>query len=248
MNYNSPFHLLYISTIAGLATTSGAIIVLLLGRPPERILSMLLAGAGGIMLAVVSLDLVPAALSYREPVQCSAGFAGGIVFMTIADKILKASHNNLPANRRNRLKRLGILIASGIALHDIPEGMAIAAGQESTGKLGMLIALGIALHNLPEGMATATPLLMARIRKSKVLALNLGIAFFTPLGAVLGSIALGTVHSSLAFFLALAAGAMACLVLAELWPLARERHPRCAILGGAAGFILFLVISTLLPQ
>lgn len=239
--------ILYLSTIAGLATTAGCLIVLFWGDPPEQLLSALLAGAGGVMLAVVSLDLLPVALSFRQPSQLIFGFLIGNLFMYAAEKILKSRNKSVSQNRRNHLKSVGILIASGIALHDIPEGIAIAVGHESTGHLGMLIAAGIALHNLPEGMATATPLLMAGIRKTKILALTFGIAFFTPLGAILGELAVGITHTSLCFFLALAAGAMTFLVFSELWPLSRERHPIWAFLGGISGFVFFAMVSNLLP-
>jgi len=247
-HYQSVLYLVYISTIAGLATTVGCLIVLLMGDPPEKFLAALLAGAGGVMLAIVLLDLLPIAVSYHNPSQLFAGLILGILFMSLTDKILKRKYKNIPKNRRSRLKRIGILIASGIALHDIPEGMAIAVGQESTGQLGMLIAIGIALHNLPEGMATATPLLMAGIRKDKILALTLGIAFVTPFGAILGKLALGVVDTSLCFFVALAAGAMIFLVLAELWPLSREQHPAWALFGAIFGFLFFTVISLYLPH
>lgn len=248
LHYQSFLYLLYISTIAGLATTVGCLFVLFLGNPPERLLAALLAGAGGVMLAVVLLDLIPVALSYKQASQFFSGFLIGVLFMFAADKLLKLKYKNVSKNRRSRLKRVGILIASGIALHDIPEGMAIAVGQESTSHLGMLIAIGIALHNLPEGMATATPLLMAGIRREKILALTFAIAFFTPLGAILGKLALGMVHSSLCFFVSLAAGAMTFLVLAELWPISRERHPIWALLGGISGFMFFVMIAILLPH
>lgn len=244
----SAFYLLYISTIAGLATTVGCLIVLFLGNPPEKLLASLLSGAGGVMLAVVLLDLIPVALSYRQSAQFLSGFMVGMILMATADKLLNIRYNHVPKNRRNRLKRVGILVASGIALHDIPEGMAIAVGQETTGHAGMLIALGIALHNLPEGMATATPLVMAGINRKKILSLTLAIAFFTPLGAILGRLALGIAHDSLCFFVSLAAGAMTFLVLAELWPLSRENNPFWACLGGIIGFVAFAAIAVLLPH
>ena len=241
------FEILWISTIAGLATTLGSLLVLLFGRPQERVLASLIAGAGGIMLAVVTIDLLPSAWQTGPPLQVSAGFALGLLFMFLAAKQLKVPHNALPLSRRQRLKRTGLLIATGIALHDIPEGMAIAVSQEAAPGLGLLIALAITLHNLPEGMATTAPLKMARIRWWKILLLNVAIAFFTPFGALLGLLALENVQNSLAFFLALAAGAMTYLVFAELIPLSRERHPHYALLGGTTGFILFAVISRLLP-
>lgn len=239
------FEILWISTIAGLATTLGSILVLLFGKPQERVLASLLAGAGGVMLAVVTVDLLPTAWKIGPPLQVGVGFALGLLFMFLADRRMNTSQNTLPLTRRQRLKRIGLLVASGIALHDLPEGMAIAVGQEATHELGLLIAFAITLHNLPEGMATATPLKMARIRWWKILLLNIGIAFFTPLGAFLGLLALESVQNSLAFFLALAAGAMAFLVFAELLPFSRERHPHYALLGGTIGFILFALISLL---
>lgn len=241
------FKILWISTIAGLATTLGSLLVLLFGKPHERVLASLLAGAGGVMLAVVTVDLLPSAWQIGPALQVGAGFALGLLFMFLADQRLNVSNNTLPLTRHQRLKRIGLLIASGIALHDLPEGMAIAVGQEATPDLGFLIAFAITLHNLPEGMATATPLKMAQIRWWKILLLNIGIAFFTPLGALLGLLALESVQNSLAFFLALAAGAMIFLVFAELWPLSRERHPHYALLGGTIGFVLFAFISMLHP-
>lgn len=241
------YEIIWISTIAGLATTLGSLLVLLFGKPQERVLASLLAGSGGVMLAVVSVDLLPSAWKIGPPLQVGVGFALGLLFMSLADQRLNISTNTLPLSRRQRLKRTGLLVAAGIALHDIPEGMAIAVSQETASNLGFLIAVAIALHNLPEGMATAAPLKMAKIRRWKILLLNIGIAFFTPFGALLGLLALESVQNSLAFFLSFAAGAMTFLVFAELIPLSRERHPHYALLGGTVGFILFAFISLLLP-
>lgn len=238
--------ILWISSIAGLATTVGSLIVLVFGKPQERVFASFLAGAGGVMLAVVVVDLLPNAWKIGPPLQVGAGFASGLIFMYLADLRLNRPTNTLPLSKRQRLKRIGLLIASGIALHDLPEGMAIAVGRETAPNLGLLIAFGITFHNLPEGMATTIPLKMARIQGWKILLLNIGIAFFTPFGAFLGLLALERVQNSLAFFLSLAAGAMSFLVFAELLPLSRERHPHYALLGGTIGFILFAMISLLL--
>ena len=239
------WQVLQISMLAGLATTAGSLLVLLFGQPGERLLASLLAGAGGVMLAVVSLDLLPMAWKIGPPTQVIVGLLLGLLFMQLADKLLNPTHKSLPLTRHQRLKRLGLLVASGIALHDLPEGMAIALGQGASENLGVVIALAITLHNLPEGMAITTPLIMAKIRTWKILLLNLGIAFFTPLGALLGIFALDITRNSIAFFLAFAAGAMAFLVFAELLPLSRERHPHYALLGATIGFALFALLSTL---
>lgn len=239
--------ILFNSLIAGLSTTAGGVLALLFGMPQERFLAALLGGAGGMMSAVVIVDLIPTAWLGGSAVQLFGGLLTGLSFMFLGTRQVNApaGEATVPLNQRQRLKRLGLLIATGIALHDLPEGMAIAAGQEASGHLGLLIAFTIALHNFPEGMATAVPLMMARIRPWKILILNLGVAFFTPLGALLGLLALQTVHHSLSFFLAFAAGSMAFLVVSELWPLSRERHPHYALCGGLMGFIVFTLFSLL---
>jgi ZIP family zinc transporter len=239
------YEIFWISMIAGLATTFGSLLVLLFGNPKERILASLLAGAGGVMLAVVSVDLLPNAWKIGPPLQVCVGFILGLLFMYLAEIRLNVSDNTLPLSRRQRLKRAGLLVAIGIALHDLPEGMAIAVSQEAAPSLGFLIAFAITLHNLPEGMATAVPLKMVGVRWWKILLLNIGIAFFTPFGALLGLLAIGGVQNSLGFFLTFAAGAMTFLIFAELWPLSRERHPHYALLGATIGFIFFTLISML---
>ncbi len=235
--------IIWMSTVAGLATTLGSFLVIIFGRPQERILATLMAGSGGVMLSVVVLDLLPTAFEIGSIPQVLSGFALGLFFMAMADRVLNLSSPSLPLSRPQRLKRVGLLVAAGIAIHDLPEGMAISMGQEATGDLGLLIAIAITLHNLPEGMATSAPLQMAGVRSWKILLLNFGIAFFTPLGAIIGLFAVGAIQNSLSFFLAFAAGAMSLLVIGELWPLSRERHPNYALLGGTLGFLLFALIS-----
>jgi ZIP family zinc transporter len=242
------WQILYYSAIAGLATTLGALLILLLGQPEEKLLASLLAGACGVMTAVVAADLLPAAWESGSVWQMTAGMLSGLLFMYLANQRLQLYQPpvSLSCNRRQQFKRMGLLVAAGIALHDFPEGMAIAIGQESRAELGSIITLAISLHNLPEGMVIAAPLLMANIRRWKIVVLTLGLAVFTPLGALSGLGALRLVHSSLAFFLALAAGAMSYLVYAELWPLSRRLQPRYALLSGFIGFALFAAMSLFL--
>jgi len=56
-------------------------------------------------------------------------------------------HLIIPGGNTHRLYlRMGYLIALGIALHDLPEGIAIAAGYSASPVLGPALALAIGLH------------------------------------------------------------------------------------------------------
>lgn len=138
---------------------------------------------------------------------------------------------------------MGCLVAIGIALHDLPEGMAIAVGYSATEKLGLLIALAIGLHNIPEGMAIAAPLRMGGMRKKSILFLNLFISIFTPLGGFLGYLLVNISRHFIALLLALAAGAMTYIVAVELIPQSFKRHPNYSRLGISLSFTFILLLT-----
>lgn len=232
------------SIVAGLATCLGCIIVLLLGNPRERTLSALFGLAAGIMMAVVVLDLIPSALEQGSVRQTSAGFSIGVIIMLILDLILSQVYFPKEQGRNKAyFLKMGYLVATGIALHDLPEGIAIAAGYSAQQHLGIVIALAIGLHNIPEGMATTTPLKIAGIRPLIILLLNIFISLFTPIGAFIGLVLVKTSPHHIAFLLAIAAGAMTFIVKNELLPESRRRHPNYSTLGGIIGFMFILLLG-----
>jgi ZIP family zinc transporter len=60
-----------------------------------------------------------------------------------------------------RLLRTGLLLAIGIGIHNLPEGMATFAGALKSRHLGFAIAGAVALHNIPEGIAVSVPVYSA---------------------------------------------------------------------------------------
>jgi len=239
-------YIIFLSLIAGLATTLGALSVLVFGKPSERIFSLFLGTAGGIMMAIVILDLLPSAISQGSIVMVILGVSLGLLIMLALDCVLSEiySFSEKDNNRAKQLLKMGYLIAIGISLHDLPEGMAIAVGYSATEKLGALIALAIGLHNIPEGMAIAAPLKMGGMRSRKILFLTILISIFTPLGSFLGYLLVNISRHFISLLLALAAGAMTYIVSNELIPESTKHHPNFARLGIVIGFI-FIIILTL---
>ena len=139
--------------------------------------------------------------------------------------------------------KMGYLIAAGIALHDLPEGFAIAAGFAATEGLGPLLALAIGLHNIPEGMATAAPLRYGGMNNRRILALNAAISLVTPLGTCAGLVLVETSPTFIGTLLAFAAGAMSYIILGELAPASRRNHKILAYAGMLAGFGLIALLN-----
>lgn len=235
---------MFFSLIAGLATAFGALVVILLGQPSEKKLAALLGGAAGIMLVVVLFDLLPSALKYGNIFITILGFVSGLIVLFTLDKIFSRFTSREPAQKRDQayLRKMGYLIAAGIALHDLPEGIAIAVGYSAEETLGFSLAVAIGMHNIPEGMAVAAPMKMAGVSSLLIIGLTLFVALFTPLGALIGFILVSLSEHSMAYLLALAGGAMAYIVAVELIPESMGRHPNYAKLGVLIGAIIMLGI------
>jgi len=235
---------LLLSILAGLATLLGGFAVLVWEKTTERSLAIFLGMAIGIMMGVVLLDLLPSAYRYGSVITTISGCIFGMIFLLLIDQVLNLFSPDSRGGRDMRyLLNMGYLIAIGIALHDLPEGIAIAVGYAAKENLGWLIALAIGLHNIPEGMAVAAPLRMGGMKPIPILVLIGLVSIFTPIGAIIGFIIVSISPQQISFLLALAGGAMTYIVLFELIPEAKQRHPNYARLGAFIGFVVIILLS-----
>jgi len=115
------------------------------------------------------------------------------------------------------------LIAFGIGLHNLGEGLAIGTSY-ATGEiaLGTFLVVGFLLHNTTEGLGIVTPLADERPGFLTLLLLGALAGVPTVLGAWIGGFTYSPVLTTL--FFAVGAGAIA-LVIYELWRLFARRAP-----------------------
>jgi ZIP family zinc transporter len=116
----------------------------------------------------------------------------------------------------------GLLLAIGISLHNLPEGISVGAGYMHNPQFGLFIAMAIMLHNIPEGLATALPLSKGGAKRRYALGIAVLSGLAEPLGAVLASMFLGSFQNLIPGALAFAGGVMVYITLDELIPSARE--------------------------
>ena len=143
-----------------------------------------------------------------------------------------------------KLLKTGTLLAIGITIHNIPEGIAVGAGYMHFPEFGLFIAIAILLHNIPEGIATALPLYKSGVSRWNSFKVALFSGFAEPFGALIAVLFL----SSFSFFvpgaLAFAGGVMVFITLDELLPAAREHgHQHYTAVGIILGAIFVFLLS-----
>lgn len=232
--------------LAGLGTCLGATLIIMCGRMGTSSFSFFLGLASGIMTAVVLLDLLPSAFQQGRPLICLAGFIAGFALVAALDIFFSRFYEQ-PLPHHNYLA-MGYLIAVGIALHDLPEGLAIAAGFATPGSLGPLLALSIGLHNIPEGMAAAAPLRAGGMSRPNIILLTALVSLITPIGTMLGLVLIAASPLLLSGLLAFAAGAMTYIVKDKLLPESKRLNQALAYTGIMMGFALMSAVHLLLQQ
>ncbi|HED24776.1 MAG TPA: ZIP family metal transporter [Firmicutes bacterium] len=239
-------------TLIGLAagvvgTGSGTIIALFVKNPGKAMLGFILGFAGGIMLAIVLNDLLPEAVDAGNFVTAFSGLLVGAVFILLLDLKMPHFHFFETTEELTRFIRTGTILGLGIAMHNLPEGIAIGASYVASPALGFTLALTIALHNIPEGIAMACPLCVGGMRVRWILLYTAMAGLPMGLGALIGS-SLGAVSPLfLSLSLGFAAGAMLYIIFGELIPGAQDSgrgHAGTfgAVFGTIAGILLLSVI------
>ena len=120
--------------------------------------------------------------------------------------------------------RLALLIAVGIGLHNLGEGVAIGSAYAVGAlALGAFLVVGFALHNTTEGLAIVAPISASRPTLGRLVLLGLIAGGPAVLGAWIGAAAFNS--SIAAFLFGLGAGAIA-QVIVQLAPTLRDDRGR----------------------
>ncbi len=245
--------LIIVTTLAGVVGTGfGGLIGAMLQKDSNRIVSLLLSFAAGVMLSVVCFDLVTEAIETNSGIMIVIGaIALGVTIIFLLNYLIDRKTNpevphvdeNHPktaddldelihsdhleqhyANNDNKFALFiaGVVMASAIALHNVPEGMTIGAAYASNdgvmGKAALVLAVLIGLHNIPEGMAVSVPLITGGMRKWKAVLITASTGIPTIVGALLGFL-LGEIGPlGLTLSLGFASGAMLYVVFGEILP------------------------------
>jgi ZIP family zinc transporter len=206
-----------------------------------------LAFAASMMLGISFFQLIPESLKITPPYLVIISFLSGILIFRIVDRALPHINPELLKKEKTSVERSVTMLVIGMALHNIPEGLAIGTGYALTPALGIMIALGIATQDVPENVATIVPLYGLTKKRMKSFIITTATILFEVIGFIFGYYILkGVTQSLLGIFLALAAGFMTYISVEELIPAAQiKQNLKLGIVSLILGAICVLLISLL---
>lgn len=247
----SALRALLLSAGAGAATLLGAIVVFFMAKKSERLVSISLGFAAGVMISVSFTDLMPnasvlfeAAFGQKPAVLITVVFlALGILLAAGIDHFVPHQEYDEKTGEKphKNLFRVGFVSSIAIGLHNFPEGIAtFMAGYENMA-LGVSIALAIAMHNIPEGISVAMPIYFSTGSKKKAFQYTLLSGIAEPLGAFLAFALLRPFINDMVLggIFALVTGIMLYIAIEELIPSSRQYgHDRDALIATFTGLCL----------
>ena len=246
-----------------LGTTLGAAGVFFLKGEMNKTLQRALMGfAAGVMVAASIWSLIIPAMDQSAHmgklafIPALVGVWGGFLFLLVLDQLVPHMHMNsdCPEGAPCGLGKSAMLVLA-VALHNLPEGMAVGvviaswlSGEQSMSFAAALaLSVGIALQNLPEGAIISMPLKSGGMSRRRAFSYGVLSGVVEPLGAILTIALAALVVPVLPYLLAFSAGAMLYVVVEELIPeMSEGEHSNVGTVFFALGVTLMMVLDVAL--
>jgi zinc transporter, ZIP family len=215
------------------------------GRVTDR-RHLVLGLAGGLMLGVVGLDLLPEALRaagnevFGVP-QALLLFVGGFLAAHLVERLLAVRQAAHGADER--VPQVGLTAAAAMVGHSLMDGIAIGAAFQVGEGMGATVALAVITHDFADGFNTYTITSLYGNSRGRAIAMLVADALAPVVGAastLLFTLPAELLGSYLGFF----GGALLYLAAAEILPEAHHSHPARSTLlctAGGVGFIWLVV-------
>lgn len=254
MNLNQIYIPFILTLLAGLSTLIGSLIFLSHTFRKKEHIGFFLGLSAGVMIYLSFVELLPYSIKKIGFFNANIYFFIGIIIMALLDFFLPHRYleEKICGNEKvidRKLLSTGFMVALGLIIHNIPEGIAVFLSSFTNIRLGVLLAIAIAIHNIPEGIAIAAPIYHATLSKGKAMKYAFISGMAEPIGAIIAYFLFKQYlnQNVLSYIFALVAGIMVYISFDELLPACfKDDQGHRAILGIVVGMIIVSISLVLL--
>ncbi|MFJ8161561.1 ZIP family metal transporter [Streptomyces sp. NPDC096136] len=220
---------------------------------------LVLGLAGGLMLGVVGLDLLPEALHaagrkvFGVPLALLL-FVAGFLVAHVVERLLavrQAAHGGGDGgggghDHGGRVPQVGLTAASAMVGHSLADGVALGVAFQVGGGMGATVALAVITHDFADGFNTYTLAHLYGNARRKAQMMLVADAAAPVVGAA-STLLFTLPEELLGAYLGFFGGALLYLAAAEILPEAHHEHPALSTLmctvGGVAGIWLLVGLA-----
>jgi zinc and cadmium transporter len=239
--------------LGGIAGVLVASLFLLVPTPARvRALPAMVAFATGALRAAALLGLLPEAIEMAGPDRYGAvglSLLGGIALFFILEKLViwrhchedacethaPVQHQGLGHAHDHTHRTPGTMILVGDTMHNVLDGVLIAAAFLIDVRLGILTGLAVLAHEIPSEVGNFAVLLNSGMTRRRAFGWNMITALGSVVGGVIGYFALSAVEPLLPYALAVSAASLLYVAVADLIP---GLHRRTGVQDGLAQVVL----------
>lgn len=223
----SPYTVFWFALLTALATGLGAIPFLFFPQMSRRLLGLANATAAGLMGAA-SAGLIYEGFDYSIG-RTLIGVMLGLAFIAGSQRAIEARPGFVMGSLKGADARKALLVVSIMTLHSFTEGIGVGVAFGGGRALGIFITTAIAVHNIPEGLAISLVMVPRGAPVWKAAAWSIFSSLPQPILAVPAFLFVEAFTPFLPVGLGFAAGAMIWMVFAELVPEALQDASRDAV-------------------
>jgi len=202
--------------ITALVTGLGAVPFLFVHHIGRWWLSIANGAAAGLMLGA-SHNLITEG-TRLDPGRVLLGILAGLFAIVVANRLIRRRQTVEIADLQGASARKALLLLGVMTAHSFAEGAGVGVSFGGAGELGVFITTAIAIHNIPEGLAICLVLIPRGTSVIKASLWSIFTSLPQPLMAVPAYLFVRMFEPLLPIGLGLAAGAMIWMVFAELIP------------------------------
>lgn len=233
--------------LTDLATGIGGVPFLFVRQLPDRLVGLAWGFSGGLMLSASVFNLVFAGVQRGGYNTVAVGIALGAAFFWVTERRIEGQHLNFYHLKGAPARRVLLLIGT-MFFHSFAEGIAVgvAFGSGEMG-LAVLLTIAIAIHNIPEGLAVSLPLRTEGFSGWACIWWSIFTSIPQPVLAVPAALAVAFFQPLVPGGFGFAAGAMGFLVFSEMIPEGAEHSGRANTAASAVvGFLLMMLMQNVL--
>ena len=218
-------YIVIFTTVVSILGLAGGVILLAHKKLSHNITHGLAAFAAGTLLGTAFLDLLPEAFQHLKElgIKDAEGTVllytlGGILIFFVLERFIHWFHHHHHKHEVNAPNPIVPLVVFGDGVHNLLDGIVIAATFMIDVRLGIIASFAILAHELPQEIGDFGILLHEGVKKSKIFYYNLLSQLTSVIGGVVTYLVGSSIEGALPPLIAVTSGFFIYIALSDLVP------------------------------